>query len=306
MATATKPDPTPLNDLSDSLRHVRSVAGPSLVAVGRRRRGVGIVIGPDRVLTNAHNLRDRTTQLTFADGRAVQASLVGSDPGHDLVVLDADTGDMAPLAWSDAEIEVGDVVFAAGFGADGARISFGAVSAVSQPFRGPRGRRIKGAIEHTAPLPRGSSGGPVLDASGTVIGINTHRLGEGFYLALGAGEQMQRRVDQLVAGAHLGTRRLGIRTVPADATARMRRRVGLDDRAGLLVAQVLDDSPAATAGLGEGDLIVALDATPVTSVDDLWDAIDQAGETVTVTAVRGTDERTVDVTFTEPAPADTK
>ena len=292
-----------LTEIAAATRAAHHVAAPATVAIGRHARGAGVVIAPDRVLTSAHNLRDRTTQVTFADGHADQAALVGSDPDHDVVVLEVPTGDITPLEWAEDEAGPGDAVFALGRSAGGDRITAGVVSGVGRTFRGPRGRRVTGALEHTAPLARGSSGGPLVDAEGHLVGVNTHRLGEGFYLALPADDDLRGRVDALLAGRHLRTRRLGIVVVPGPKAARMRRRVGLPDVPGLLVRAVAEGSPAAAADLGEGDLVTAVGGSPVAGVDDLWDALDAAADEdeLTVTVLRGTEERTVTVTFATEA-----
>lgn len=289
------PTTDPLATLAAAARAAAAAAGPSTVTIGRHGRGTGVVVATNRVLTNAHNLRDRTTQVAFADGRTVQGHIVGADPDHDLVVLDVDTAETPPLPWSDRTLDAGDAVFAAGRTPSGPRVTFGMVSATSRSFRGPRGRRIKGAIEHTAPLVKGSSGGPLLDEAGHLVGINTHRLGDGFYLALAADADVRGRVDLLAAGQSLGNRRLGVAVVPAAETARMRRRVGLPPLDGLLVAGVEEGSPAAAAGLDQGDLIVAVGGQPVTSIDDVWDALDAADAEVSIEVLRGTDTRTVAV-----------
>jgi len=289
-----------LTAFAATTRAAAAAAGPSTVAIGRHGRGSGVVVAPDRVLTNAHNLRDRTTLVTFADGRAVQGRVVGTDPDRDLVVLEVETADVAALPWSDRELEVGDVVFAVARSLHGARVSFGLVSAADQAFRGPRGRRVKGAVEHSAPLARGSSGGPLVDEEGNLVGVNTHRLGDGFYLAQPTDDDLRRRIDQLTAGAHLGGRRLGIAVVAADESARLRRRVGLPPQAGLLVQGVVDGSPAAAAGIDGGDLITAVAGHPVADVDDLWDALDEAGDMAEVEVLRGSDARSVTVSFVRP------
>jgi S1-C subfamily serine protease len=294
----------PLADLSAAARTAAAASDLSTVAIGRHGRGTGIVVAPDRVLTNAHNLRDRTTQVTFADGRAIQGRVIGADPDHDLVVLAVETEGAPALAWSDHELQVGDTVFAAARSTRGQRVTFGLVSAADRSFRGPRGRRIKGAVEHTAPLAKGSSGGPLLDAEGRLAGINTARLGEGFYLAQPADADLRQRVDQLVAGTHFGGRRLGVAIVGPEETTRLRRRVGLPDQDGLLIQGVVPGSPAARAGLGEGDLVTAVDGTPVRDVDDVWDALDAGGDTVDVAVLRGAEARTVSVSFTEIAAAE--
>jgi len=293
-----------LAEIATATRAAHAVAAPATVAIGRHARGAGVVVAQDRVLTSAHNLRDRTTQVTFADGSHAQGAVVGSDADHDVVVLDVPTGDITPLAWTEAEVEVGDAVFALARGRGGDRITAGFVSGVGRSFRGPRGRRVGGALEHTAPLARGSSGGPLVDAEGRLVGLNTHRLGEGFYLALPADADLRQRVDALAAGRHLRTRRLGVVIVPGPQAARLRRRVGLPEAPGLLIRAVADGSPAAAAGLAQGDLLTAVDGVPVPSVDDLWDALDAASDraSVAVTVLRGVEERTVTVTFPADQP----
>ncbi len=292
-----------LAEIAAATRAAHATAAPATVAIGRHARGAGVVIAPDRVVTSAHNLRDRTTQVTFADGGHAQATLVGSDADHDVVVLEVATGDVNPLDWAEAAVEPGDAVFALARTTGGDRITAGTVSGVGRSFRGPRGRRVTGAVEHTAPLARGSSGGPLVDVDGRLVGLNTHRLDDGFYLALPADADLRERVDALAAGHHLRTRRLGIVIVPGPGAARLRRRVGLPEAAGLLIRAVADGSPAAAAGLDEGDLLTAVDGAPVASVDDLWDALDAAAErdAVEVTLLRGTEERTATVTFTDAA-----
>lgn len=292
-----------LAEIATATRAAHAVAAPATVAIGRDPRGSGVVIAPDRVLTSAHNLRDRTTEVTFADGSRAQGAVVGSDEDHDIVVLDVPTGDTTPLTWADSEPEVGDVVFALARGRGGDRVTPGSVSGVGRSFRGPRGRQVRGAVEHTAPLARGSSGGPLVDAEGRLVGLNTHRLGDGFYLALPVDADLRQRVDALVAGHHLRTRRLGVVIVPGPRAARLRRRVGLPEVPGLLLRAVAEGSPAAVAGLAEGDLLTAVAGTPVPSVDDLWDALDAVADRteVEVTVVRGVEERTVTVRFPDAA-----
>jgi S1-C subfamily serine protease len=290
-------DPSPFTELSSAARAALAAAGPSTVAVGRHGRGTGVVVAPDRVLTNSHNLRDRTSQITFADGSARQGHVVGSDPDHDLVVIGVETADAPPIAWSERELDAGDVVFAVARALHGTRVSFGLVSSVGRSFRGPRGRRIRGAVEHSAPLARGSSGGPLVDHNGRLVGINTHRLGEGFYLAQPADDELRRRVDQLVAGAHLRSPRLGIAVVGPEESARLRRRVGLPPQPGLLVRDVVEGSAAGAAGIAEGDLVTAVGGHPVADVDDLWDALEATGDHAEVELLRGAEPRSVTVSF---------
>ena len=173
------------------------------------------------------------------------------------------------------------------------------MSGVDREFRGPRGRRIAGGVEHTAQLARGSSGGPLVDAEGRLQGINTHRLGDGFYLALLADATLRERVDQLAAGQSPTHRRLGVSIVPAHVARRLSRAVGLPERDGLLVRGVEDGSPAAAAGITTGDLVVSASGRDVGTADELWAALDALAPTdaIDLGIVRGADELTVRVTF---------
>lgn len=286
-----------IDDFSTTARSVLATLGDAVVSIGQDGRGSGLVISSGKVLTNAHNLRDRTTLVTFADGRSEQGSVSGSDEDGDLVVLVVDTGSVTPATWADQPPAAGDVVFAVSRGGHRPRISFGMVSAVDSSFDGPRGRQVHGGVEHTAPLVRGSSGGPVADAVGRVVGLNTHRIGRGFYVARGIDASVRSTIDDLAAGKSVVRPRLGVALAPAEVAAKLRASVGLPPRDGLLVRGVEDDGPAAAAGIDEGDLLVAAGDTLLVSIEALHDALGVAEETMTLTVVRGTEERVVTVTF---------
>ena len=263
--------------------------------------GSGIVVAEGRVLTNAHNVRGDQVTVTFADGRTAEGSVAGQDIDGDLAVIEVDTGGAPALEWSDGtSAAIGTPVFAlSNPGGRGLRVTFGFVSGVDRTFRGPRGHRVTGSLEHTAPLLPGSSGGPVVDAEGRLLGINTHRLGEGFYLAIPADEALRTQADTLARGESAAAPQLGVAIAPRRVARRLRRAVGLPDIEGLLIHQVVEDSPAARAGLSAGDLIVAAAGQPVGGVDDLFDALRAAQSgTLELRVVRGTDERTVQVVFT--------
>jgi serine protease Do len=290
---------TLLEELGAAAAGVADVVGPATVAIGRSGRGSGVVLAEGRVLTNAHNLRDRTTQVTFSDGRSEQGSLLAVDTGADLAVLEVDTADVAPVRWADSVPGVGAAVLALSRGYGGARVTVGFVSGVQRSFRGPRGRRIDGGLEHTAPMARGSSGGPLVDTSGHLVGLNTHRLGEGFYVAQAAEPELVQRVTALVEGREPGGAELGIAVAPAGVARKLRRSVGLDERDGVLVRTVADDSPAASADLRVGDLIVGAGGRPIASVEDLH-AVLGAHDTATpleLAVVRGAEALELTVRF---------
>src|SRR5271169_1761616 len=172
---------TILDEIQASIARLAEDGGSSVVGIGQRWGvGSGIVLSENRVLTNAHNVRGSKVTVTFADGHTA--------------VVDVETGQAPALPWATDAPAIGTPVFAlSNPGGRGLRVTFGFVSGIDRSFRGPRGLRITGSLEHTAPLLPGSSGGPVLNAAGQLLGINTNRLGEGFYLAIPADEALRRR-----------------------------------------------------------------------------------------------------------------
>lgn len=289
-----------VEELQQAATAVAEKVGPAVVRIGRAPgRGAGVVIGAGRVVTNAHNLRGDQTTVTFSDGRTETGRVAGVDVDGDLAVLAVETAAVAAPEWGEPA-SAGLPVFALAPSASGdLRVSFGLVSTVGEAFRGPRGRRIVGSLEHTAPLRRGSSGGPVVDGAGRVLGINTHRLGDGFYLALPADDELRARLDALARGRSPSRRHLGVALAPAEAARQLRRAVGLPERDGLLVRAVQPDSAAEGAGLREGDLIVAASGRAIASADELHAALDavEEGGSLSLRIVRGSEELDVTVAF---------
>jgi len=291
-----------LDELSGAISTVAGRIGSSIVSVGRDGRGSGVVVADGQVLTNAHNLRGGEVTITFADGRSARGEVRGVDPDGDLAVIAIDTAGTTPLEWGAPEsASVGTPVFgaAATFGG-GARVTLGFVSSIARSFRGPGGRRISGSIEHTAPLAPGSSGGALLDAEGRLIGLNTNRIGEGFYLALPADPGLRARVESLGKGESVERPRLGVAIAPNHVARRLRRSVGLPERDGILVRGVEDGSPAAAAGIEVGDLIVSAGGSAIADADDLQDALGTLKPPFDVVIVRGADEKTLSVSAAKP------
>ncbi|MFL5645399.1 MAG: S1C family serine protease [Chloroflexota bacterium] len=291
-----------IEELQTAVTTVAESAGSSVVGIGRGTRGSGVVVADGKVLTNAHNLRGDEVTVTFADGRRTRGTVAGWDGDGDLAIIDVDTAGAAPVTWAEgADLAVGTAVFGASAShGGGTRVTFGMVSAVARAFRGPGGRRIDGSVEHTAPLAPGSSGGALLNAAGQLVGINTNRIGEGFYLALPADATLRTRVDALARGESPTRARLGVAVAPSHVARRLRRSVGLPEREGVLVRGVEDDSLAATAGIESGDLIVDVGGKAVADADDLYAALGSLEPPFAVTLVRGTDERTVEVGRPKP------
>jgi len=282
-------------ELAATIRGLAERLGPSVVGVNSR--GCGVVVSDGLVITNTHNLAGETV-ITFGDGRQVEASVAGADIDGDLAVLRVDTADSPPFVEAELDVELGDVVFGLSRpGGRSLRVTVGTVSSVDRAFRGPRGSRIAGGVEHTAPLPRGSSGGPIVDAQGRLVGINTHRVDSGFYLALPTGKDFRRFVERAAAGEVTTRRSLGIAVVPPAAARRMRVAVGLPPVEAPLIRGLDENGPAGRAGLRRGDQILRAGDVAITTVEDLQRVLADAGSTLSLRVLRGTDEIDVQVDF---------
>lgn len=293
-----------LDEIQGDIQRVAERAGSAVVGIGQRWGiGSGVVISEGHVLTNVHNVRGEHVTVTFADGRTADGQVRGTDVDGDLAVIEVDTAGSPVIDWTVATSPgIGTPVFAlANPGGRGLRVTLGFVTGIERSFRGPRGRRITGSLEHDAALLPGSSGGPITTADGHLLGLNTNRLGEGFYLAIPADENLRARVERLTRGESTMSPRLGIAVAPAHLARRLRRAVGLPDADGLLVREVEDGSPASRAGLTQGDLIASAGGRSIRGIDDLFDLLDAANGEIELTVIRGAEQRNVAVTLGEAA-----
>jgi serine protease Do len=305
-----------LDEIQQVVARAVERVGPAVVGLGRGwRPGSGVVVAADRVLTNAHNLRGDEATVTFGDGRRDIASVTGIDINLDLAVLELDTGDVVPVEWPSepgspetatttrGAAGIGTPIVAlANPGGRGLRVTWGLVSATSRSFRGPGGRRITGCIEHTAPLPRGSSGGPLVDQAGRLLGLNTIRLEGGLLVAV---PSAQRQVDALARGETKSRARLGVAVAPPYVARRLRRAVGLPEEEGVLVRSVQGSSAAARAGVVEGDLIVAAGGRQIASLDALYETLDAIDrDSLELEIVRGTERIKLLVSFEDTRTAE--
>jgi serine protease Do len=291
-----------IEELQSAARTVVEAVGPATVRIGRDGgRGVGVVTADGIVVTNAHNLRGHQVTVTFAEGRVATGEVRGVDAEGDVAVIAVDTTGAAPITWGEVDPTIGTPVWAVARSASGGvRVTRGEVSSLGRPFRGPGGRTIAGSLEHTAPLARGSSGGPLVDAEGHVIGLNTHRLGDGFYLALPTDAALRHRIDALSEGRSPTRRRLGVALAPGQAARRLRAAVGLEPRDGLLVQGVEDGGPASVAGLRRGDLLITAGGRALIGPDDLYAALSADDlSSLTLVVVRGVEEVTLHVEFAD-------
>jgi serine protease Do len=290
-----------LEELEGAIQTAVERTGPAVIGLGQGwGRGSGFVIESNRILTNAHNLRGDEVTITFHDGRRETGKVLASDEDLDLAVIEADTDGIEPIQWSEEDVEslpIGRSVLAlANPGGRGLRVTPGFVSSTERSFRGPRGRRISGAIEHTAPLPRGSSGGPLIDGSGRLLGVNAVRADGGLILAVPADRATRERVEKLGRGEAPKRARLGVAIAPPRVARRLRRSVGLPERDGVLIRGVERGSAADRAGLERGDLIVAAGGRDLDRIETLYEALDGVEEgKLELKIVRGAEERTVTV-----------
>jgi S1-C subfamily serine protease len=258
---------------------VRKV-GPSVISIAGPRgqdhggTGSGFILTPDGyALTNSHVAAGRRQlRAVTPEGDSVPADLVGDDPATDLALVRLAARDLPIAELGDSEsLQVGQLVIAMGnpFGFQ-STVSTGVVSALGRAMRGEEGRLIENIIQHTAPLNPGNSGGPLLDSRGRVVGANAAiiAMAQGLGFAVPAATA-QWVVTELIA--HGRVRRLAMGIV-ATVTPLPRRRVRehdlLSDQA-VEIVEVVPRSPAQSAGLRPGDLLVAVNGRVITGVDDL-------------------------------------
>lgn len=281
--------------MSIDIARIAAIVTPAVVGVGgRHRSGSGTVVAPGTVVTTAHNVPrrpDASVRVRFADGRRAEGVLSAASEDLDLAVIAVDTGDITALAWGDTDrIAVGSPIAAAAAPDGVVRLTAGTIATAASRLHTRTGSPVDGVIEHTAPLIRGASGGPVLDADGGLIGIDTNRLEGGLYQAVLTDAAVQAVIAQLGRGEVPTRRRLGVSVAHSGHATYLREAVGLPPVDGVLITGVAEEGPAAAAGLSRGDLITGLDGHALRRPDDLLLALRRAGETADLTVVRGGQE----------------
>jgi S1-C subfamily serine protease len=272
------------NDLASAVEH----AARSLVAVHARPRlpSTGVHWRPGIVVTAAHTVRvEEEIRVTWPDGRAAPASLVGRDPGTDLAVLRIGDSDWPVAEVGDsAELKVGTLVLAVGYGP---RASWGVISAVGGAWRTWRGGEMDRFLRVDLVLYPGFSGGPLVDASGKVAGLVTSGLGRQLELAVPA-STVTRIVDELLATGRISRGYVGLGLQPVVLPEALRRLAPGSEARGLIVVSLEADGPAARAGIMLGDVLVALEGAPLHDPGDLQAVLAgrRAGTAVTASVVR--------------------
>jgi S1-C subfamily serine protease len=264
--------------LDQALAGAVAQAAPSVVHVSRGHHtgGTGIVWAPDLVISASFHTPDRTQiGVPTTDGELDlrDAEVIGRDPGTDVALLRVPSGGLTPAKLREIDnLAVGNLALAIGRPGRSARASLRAIGVLGPELRTPHGGRLDHYVESDRQIPRGFAGGPLIDADGAVIGMNTRTLLRSTDLAIPVAT-LRRVVAELQQ--HGGMRRgyLGVGAYPT--------------KGGALIASIEDGSPAATAGLLVGDILVELDGVAITGPDSLRIALgDRAGQTVSIAIQR--------------------
>ena len=294
---------TSLTDFSNGLTAAVEKAGTSTVLVDARKRypASGIALAEDLVLTAAHVVtREDGIKVVLADGKSLDATIAGRDPGSDLAVLRLPEKVLTPAKTSEA-VKVGQLVLALGRpNSAGIQASWGIVTAISGPTRTFRGGMLDEFLQsETTPYP-GFSGGPLINSDGEVLGLNTSGLTRGSSLTIPV-KVAWRTGDALAKHGSVKRGYLGVRTQPVELPEAGRQALKREQSQGLLVLWLEEGGPAETGGLLVGDILVAISGQPVGDADDLFSALsgDTVGKSIAVEVLRGGRPETVALTAGE-------
>jgi len=273
---------------------------------GGRGSGSGFIFTPDGlILTNSHVVHGADEiSVTLSDGRNFPAKLVGDDPDTDLAVLDIVAHGLPCIRFGDSSsIQVGQLVVAIGnpYGFQ-YTVTAGVVSNLARSFRSRTGRLIDNIIQTDAALNPGNSGGPLVDARGGVIGVNTAIISgaQGICFAIPSATA-QFVASRLIRDGRIRRSSIGVAGQDVPLHRRIVRYYKLAEETGVMVVGVEPGSPAARAGLLEGDVIVEADGNPVRHIDDLHKLMteERVGVPVRFTVIRRTEKVDVVVTPAE-------
>ena len=294
-----------LQNLSNELAATVESVGPSIVRVESRRRlpASGIVWSADGVIVTSHHIveREENIKIGLADGQTVSASLVGRDPTTDLAVLRSEASNLSIPTWTTFEansIQVGHLVLALGRPGKTVQATLGIISALSENWRTPGGSQLDYYLQTDVVMYPGFSGGPLVSATGQVVGLNTSALVRGVSATVPA-TSMRKVVEALLAHGRIKRGYLGVSTQPVRLPAALSNQ--LNQETGLLLVSVEPDSPADKGGLLLGDTIVALNDSAIRQHDDLLAQLgaDQVGTDVSIRVVRGGQVQEVSVVIGE-------
>ncbi len=281
-----------LQNLSNALAQTVAAAGSGIVRVEARRRlpASGIVWSADGVIVTAHHVvqQEDNIKVGLPDGQTVSATLVGRDPTTDLTILRADTKNLLPLAQATGtqSMQVGHLVLALGRPGETVQATLGIISALGESWRTPVGGLLDHYLQTDVVMYPGFSGGPLVNAAGQLLGLNTSALVQGVSLTVPTAT-IQSVADMLLKHGKVRRGYLGVSTQPVRLPAALVQQLGQE--AGLLLVAVEPGSPAEQGGLLLGDTIVTLENSPVQQHDDLLALLsaDRVGTTVSIRIVRG-------------------
>ena len=289
----------PLTDFSNGLTSAVEKGGASTILVDARKRypASGSAYADDLVLTADHVVtREDDIKVLLPDGKSLNATIAGRDPGSDLALLRIAEKAFTPAKTSDS-IKVGQLVLALGRpNSAGMQASWGIVTAISGPARTFRGGLLDEYVQtETTPYP-GFSGGPLVNAEGEVLGLNTSGLTRGSSLTIPV-KVAWRIADALAKHGTVKRGYLGVRTQPVDVPEAARTALKREQSHGLLVLWLEEAGPAEKAGLLVGDILVAISGQAVGDADDLFSALNSetVGKSIAVEVLRGGRPETVSV-----------
>ena len=290
-----------LVELSSQLAAAVETAGNSVVAIHARRRipSSGIVWRDGVIVSASHTVRrDDEIPVTLPNGDSTVATVAGRDPATDLIALRIKGAKsyVAPRADS-SSLRVGSLVLAVGRPGRNVSASFGIVSAVGEGWRSWQGARIDRVFRLDLSVYDGFSGGPLVDASGAVLGLNNSALARGTPMALPA-KAVDRVLDELLESGHVRRPFIGVAVQPVALSASLVKQHQLGHDSGLLIVSIADASPADKAGVLLGDVLLEANGQSIGRPDDLLDALSSVedGGAVTLKLLRGGTIKTVSVT----------
>ena len=284
--------PSTLAQLSTQLAAAVEAAGGSVVAIHARRRipSSGVVWRDDVIVSASHTVkRDDDISITLPSGESAEASVVGRDPATDLIALRVSgaEGHVAARA-EESALRVGSLVLAVGRPGHNVTASFGIISAVGEGWRSWQGARLDRVLRLDLAVYDGFSGGPLVDPSGAVLGVNSSSLARGAPMAL-AGATVDRVVDELLERGHVRRPFIGVAVQPVVLPASLVKQHELAQETALLIVSAGDGSPAERAGITVGDVLLEADGHPLRRPTDLLDALStvRRGASVKLTFLRG-------------------
>jgi len=295
---------TPFVELSNAMAAAVEKAGAATVLVDARRRlpASGIVYAPDLVLTASHVVeREEEISVLFADGTQINAQLAGRDPASDIAVLRLERNAPHVAEAAPQPARVGELVLALGRpSAGGIEASLGVVSAVGGPARTPHGGLIESYLRtDTIPYP-GFSGGPLVNAAGQVVGINTSGLTHGAALTIPAALAWQTAAT-LVQHGRVRRGYLGVRSQVVELPAAAQQALKREQPSGLLIVGVEPNSPAEKGGMMVSDILVGVGGEAINDPDELASTLtgSTVGQATPIDLLRGGQPLTVQVVVGE-------